>query len=235
MTQPLTEAFVYCWTDHLANRLYVGSHKGSVDDGYVCSSKLMMEEYNKRPSDFTRQIVAEGTFTDIRVLEAKLLDTINVKHDPDFYNQHNGNGDFYCKGHTVETRKKIGLSSRGNTNTKGRKIHTVESKAAISAHSKNNKAALGSKHTEEWKAQQSERQKGIDISYLHSPENIDKRRISLKGKIPWNKGIETTEETKAKISAAKRGTKHSEETKLKMKNRIPWNKGKSRRNNNVNG
>ena len=44
-----------------------------------------------------------------------------------------------------------------------------------------------------------------------------------------------TEETKAKISAAKRGTKHSEETKLKMKNRIPWNKGKSRRNNNVNG
>ncbi len=26
------EAFVYCWTDHKNKMLYVGSHKGSIDD-----------------------------------------------------------------------------------------------------------------------------------------------------------------------------------------------------------
>ena len=55
-------SFVYCWTDKKTNMLYVGSHKGSIDDGYICSSKPMMKEYKKRPQDFSRQIVAEGLF-----------------------------------------------------------------------------------------------------------------------------------------------------------------------------
>lgn len=63
------EAFVYCWTDHKTNMLYVGSHKGTTDDGYVCSSRHMMKEYKKRPSDFTRQIIAEGSLHDIRKKE----------------------------------------------------------------------------------------------------------------------------------------------------------------------
>ena len=52
------EAFVYCWTDNLTNILYVGSHKGTEDDGYVCSSKYMMKEYKSRPdkhNDETRK------------------------------------------------------------------------------------------------------------------------------------------------------------------------------------
>jgi hypothetical protein len=32
------DSFVYCWTDHKTGMLYVGSHKGTIDDGYVCSS-----------------------------------------------------------------------------------------------------------------------------------------------------------------------------------------------------
>ena len=35
----MKEAFVYCWTDHKTNKLYVGVHKGSINDGYICSSK----------------------------------------------------------------------------------------------------------------------------------------------------------------------------------------------------
>ena len=42
----MAEAFVYCWTDHKTNKIYIGSHKGDVNDGYVCSSKYMMEEYD---------------------------------------------------------------------------------------------------------------------------------------------------------------------------------------------
>lgn len=84
------EAFVYCWTDHKMNKLYVGSHKGSEDDGYICSSKIMLEEYNQRPQDFTRQIVAEGLDKDIRKLEVKILESVNAKLNEDFYNLSNG-------------------------------------------------------------------------------------------------------------------------------------------------
>lgn len=107
------EAFVYCWTDHKTNKLYVGSHKGKEDDNYVCSSKLMLEEYNKRSEDFTRQIIARGSFSDIRILEAKILDSLNVKEDRQFYNMHNGNGNFYLKGHTEEYKKRMSVLLTG--------------------------------------------------------------------------------------------------------------------------
>lgn len=101
------EAFVYCWTDHKTNKLYIGSHKGSLDDGYVCSSKTVMEQYKNRPSDFTRQIIAEGTINDIRMLECKILKSLNAAKDDQFYNKHNGDGKFICLGHSEKTRKKM--------------------------------------------------------------------------------------------------------------------------------
>lgn len=99
------EAFVYCWTDNKTNMLYIGSHKGTENDGYVCSSKIMLEEYNKRPHDFTRKILAKGSFEEIRKLEATLLNDINVKDNDLYYNMHNGNGDFYLKKHTEKYKK----------------------------------------------------------------------------------------------------------------------------------
>jgi hypothetical protein len=89
------EAFVYCWTDHKTKKLYIGSHKGSVDDGYVCSSKYMMIEYKKRPFDFTRHIVAEGNVKDIRKLESKILQAANARIDEQFYNKHDNDGFFF--------------------------------------------------------------------------------------------------------------------------------------------
>jgi hypothetical protein len=73
------EAFVYCWTDKATNKLYVGSHKGLTNDGYICSSKYMLEEYKNRPDDFSRQIIAEGNLKDIRKLETKILQSARIK------------------------------------------------------------------------------------------------------------------------------------------------------------
>lgn len=78
------DSFLYCWTDHLSEMLYVGVHKGSEDDGYVCSSKYMLEEYNKRPEDFTRQIIAHGTYSDCLSLEMAILQSVNAARDPGF-------------------------------------------------------------------------------------------------------------------------------------------------------
>ena len=55
-------AFVYVWKDTFSNKRYIGSHKGKPDDGYICSSEIMMEQYNRNPASFVRQILA--TFDD---------------------------------------------------------------------------------------------------------------------------------------------------------------------------
>jgi hypothetical protein len=43
------------------NKYYIGSHWGSPDDGYVCSSTLMKNAYKRRPFDFTRRIISRVT------------------------------------------------------------------------------------------------------------------------------------------------------------------------------
>jgi len=55
------EAFVYKWTDSLNGKIYIGYHKGKESDGYICSSKYMLEEFKKRPDDFHREILAIGS------------------------------------------------------------------------------------------------------------------------------------------------------------------------------
>ena len=107
------EAFVYTWTDWKTNQLYIGWHKGSVDDGYICSSKVMLEEYKKRPQDFTRQIVASGSSADMVNFEAVLLKGFDAKHNENFYNMHNGDGKFILFNHTQESKDKISASKKG--------------------------------------------------------------------------------------------------------------------------
>ena len=50
--------FVYIWFDRKNKRFYIGSHWGSYNDGYVCSSPWMKAAYRKRPLDFKRRILA---------------------------------------------------------------------------------------------------------------------------------------------------------------------------------
>jgi hypothetical protein len=122
-------AFVYCWTDHAHGKLYLGSHKGTLDDGYICSSKMVKEQMAIRPQDFTRQIIAVGTFSDMRMLEEVILKTVNAKHDPQFYNLHNCDGDFYNKGHAESTKKKIGIANTGKVRTsEQRKANSIRKK-----------------------------------------------------------------------------------------------------------
>ena len=99
----MSEAFVYCWTDKVTNKLYVGSHKGLTNDGYICSSKYMMEEYKNRPNDFSRQIIAEGIYVDMRKFEYMILKSANAALDEQFYNKHNGGDKFNT---TKESHKK---------------------------------------------------------------------------------------------------------------------------------
>ena len=50
--------FVYIWYDTKNKMFYIGSRKGKVDDGYICSSKWMKAAYIRRPETFTRRIIS---------------------------------------------------------------------------------------------------------------------------------------------------------------------------------
>ena len=49
--------FVYIWRDRKHKRYYIGSHWGTEDDGYICSSPWMSQAYKHRPQDFNRKIL----------------------------------------------------------------------------------------------------------------------------------------------------------------------------------
>ena len=48
---------VYLWYDRKHKRYYVGSHWGTENDGYVCSSTWMKKAYKRRPEDFKKKII----------------------------------------------------------------------------------------------------------------------------------------------------------------------------------
>jgi|688.fasta_scaffold16680_7 hypothetical protein len=174
------EAFVYCWTDKKTNMLYVGSHKGSTDDGYICSSKYMMEEYNKRPKDFSRQIIAEGDLSDMRKFETKILQAVNARLDEQFYNMHNNNGCYILKRHTESTKRKISESEKGKVVSQKSRLKMKNSKIGF----KNNR--WGTPHNEETKRKMSLSAQGrkfkeehkyklsqakLGKSWFHNPNN----------------------------------------------------------------
>lgn len=55
--------FVYIWFDRKHKRYYIGCHRGTEDDGYVCSSAWMMQAYKLRPQDFKRRILVRNIDT----------------------------------------------------------------------------------------------------------------------------------------------------------------------------
>lgn len=150
------EAFVYVWTDHRDNKLYVGSHKGTEDDGYVCTSKLMLEEYKERPGDFTRQVIAHGKTEDIRGLEYTILRSANASRDKSFYNLRNcTSSKTYCKQHTKAARLKMSANHAdvsGAKNPNYGKKHSEAAKLSMSLNSVGDKNGMfGRKQSQEVK------------------------------------------------------------------------------------
>ena len=162
------EAFVYCWTDRMTNKLYVGSHKGSIDDGYICSSKTMKEEYTKRPNDFVRQIIAMGNYEDIRNLEFKILDAANASKDEMFYNLHNGASNFKLSEEAIKK--------------------SVASKRKRGFFNPENNPMYGKRHSEEVKNEHSKRMSGLNNPNYGKQFSVEtKQKMAIARKIYWEK------------------------------------------------
>lgn len=237
------EAFVYCWTDHLRNMIYVGYHKGTIDDGYVCSSKLMKQYYKERPEDFSRMIIAQGSTDDMHNLERQILISMDAMNDVSCYNRSNGVKTYNIKEHTEETKRKISKINKGKTRTeedkkkmseyrKGKKKSKEHKKKISDAHigkniSEETKRKIsevnkGKKHSEETCKKISESLRG----FKQSIDSIEKTRLANLGKKHSEErkrknseshiGIRHSDETRKKMSDSKKGKRKSEETKKNM-------------------
>jgi hypothetical protein len=74
--------FVYIWRDRKNKMFYIGSHMGTIEDGYTGSSVRFKRAYKKRPFDFKRRILSFVSSFDKLILhreEEKWLNMIKVE------------------------------------------------------------------------------------------------------------------------------------------------------------
>ena len=175
------EAFVYSWTNTSNGKLYIGYHKGNPDDGYVCSSKPMLEDFMLDRTVFVRQIVATGSHKDMKAFESTLLVAFDAKSDPQFYNRSNGMGkDIGVEKHTEKTKEKMS------------KAHTGMKKPWVAEMNKERGATKGS-----WKVgQKSWKGEHPMLGKNHSNESLEKMSLNRKGKGTQPKSKETKDKMK---------------------------------------
>ena len=167
----MNNSFVYSWSDKNTSKVYVGVHKGHENDGYICSSVWMKSEYEKRPNDFSRTVIANGSFEDCAELEIRINREL-LKNPETCYNR--------CAGKAIlmtdEIKSKIGKSVSISTKGKTRPSYIGD---AIS------KAKKGKKFSESHKLALSLAQKGRK----DSPERIANRLKSFREAIAHRKEI----------------------------------------------
>lgn len=215
--------FVYIWYDRKHKRYYIGSHWGSEDDGYICSSRWMRKAYRRRPQDFKRRIISRVIKGrgDLLQEEYKWLQLISDDEiGKKYYNLTK-----HLNGHWVTDEEKrliinekISKANKGKPSPNKGKTLSEETKKKVSEGTKRGMASL-------------------DMSYR---SNIDYRskisenckRLQQEGKIGMS-GKSHSAKTKEKMSAAQSGSNnpmhnktHDAETKRKISeaSKLMWAK-----------
>ena len=84
----MSDSFVYCWSNLSNGKVYVGYHKGDINDGYICSSKskTFWEDFYNNDMIWYRQIITKSSIENCIKLETKILKALK-----------NNNGRMYNK------------------------------------------------------------------------------------------------------------------------------------------
>jgi hypothetical protein len=109
--------FVYIWYDRKHKRYYIGSHWGTENDGYICSSTWMRNAYKYRKEDFKRRIITKVTSSKADLLRKEYEYLSLIKEEElgkKYYNMTN-----HLNGHWfTEEEKAKTLSERISQKTK---------------------------------------------------------------------------------------------------------------------
>ena len=191
--------FVYIWRDKKHNRYYIGCHWGFEDDGYICSSPWMKQAYLHRPHDFKRRILKTNIEKrpDMFIEEQRYLNMIKQEEiKVRYYNLKISSNETWHKyderlktvGEKISAAKK-GKKTGPRDPSIGAKISASKKGTVFTEEHKQKlrEAKIGTKHTEEWKKQNSERVKQ-----------------------QWADGIRKPREAKAKLPSRKPGERMKE-------------------------
>jgi hypothetical protein len=235
----MTLAYVYKWTELSTGKWYVGARGARgchPDDGYICSSKVVKPLILANPDGWKREILFTSEPDEVFFIEAKLLDELNAKDDPQSFNKHNGDGKWSMRGKqfSPEHREKMGAWQLGRKFEKSSIEKRSESRkdfrqsdearqkigqslkgqrAGISPseeHRKKISATLTGRVNGPLSAEHKALLSAIKKGFKHTDDAIAKMRAAHKGKV-------LTAEHKAKISMGGKGIKKSEETKARMR------------------
>lgn len=204
--------FVYIWYDRKRKMFYIGSHWGSVDDGYICSSNRMRDAYRRRPEDFKRRIL-ETNIEDRNMTlhrEFKWFEYINESElGKKYYNLRKHKWGHWSTD--INSRLTVGQKISASPNrakniglaNKGKKVSEETKQLLREANKKQfedpyQKKLRRQKSLELWsdpeyRKRQIEKKKGKK----ESEETKKRKSLSMKGK---NKGKKCSEEQKKQIS-----------------------------------
>jgi hypothetical protein len=229
------DAFVYQWVNLTNGKIYIGYHKGDVDDGYVSSSHntQFWVDFNNCENKWKREILFFGSKDDCLRYEQELLRKIDIR-DEKYYNNARGSEIIFTNnvlGKMSKSQKKR-WENMSEEDKKSRNKKISESKKGVKRDeeigrhlSKLHKGKTFKERFGEDKAKFI----GKKISdsktgkHYHSEEHKKKLSLKLKGnkygqnqrdetreikRKKWlinNPGKNKTEETKRKISESKKG------------------------------
>lgn len=213
---------VYKTTNLVNGKIYVGkTHRKDGFDRYLGSGKVFRQAMRKYGREnFKREIIEEcETREDLDIAESKWIELLHAR-DPDIgYNlAPGGEGGGAYEGLTPEQREIRNRKISETTKGKPKRGHAVSEETRVHM-------------------QQAQQKKAQDPEYINSRKGvklssttIEKMSAAKKGKPrcggkDWT-GLHLSEETKAKIRAARIGMKQSPETVQKRKETIRRNKEK---------
>lgn len=149
------QGFIYLWYDRKHKRYYIGRHWGAVNDGYICSSRMMRQAYNRRPHDFKRRVLSYSNTKELLVLEEqRWLDMIKYEElGIRYYNKNKKSNtpSTYGFKHSAESKRKIGNALRGRIITH---VKTQKWKDSV----------IGRTHSEEEKKKRANSHRGLKRS-----------------------------------------------------------------------
>jgi len=105
--------FVYKWTNIINGKWYIGSHKGTIDDGYRHSSEILRHAEEKYGlENFVREILFEGNYKEdgIKAVESQYLQKYQAATNSESYNLSNISGP-NC--YSEETNRKRSQAMKG--------------------------------------------------------------------------------------------------------------------------
>jgi hypothetical protein len=211
--------FIYIWYDRKRKMYYIGSHWGSEDDGYICSSNRMRDAYRRRPDDFKRRILV-SSFRDRKTLleheevwlkkaERKKNRYYNIK----FVTSH---VQYPIKHWSYNLHKKEVVSRKISLKLLGRTHSEISiEKMKQRKHSDETKQKIRDKH----------------LGFIHSQETKNKMSKSRIGN-QWGKGAVRDKQFRENVSKFHTGKINSPETieKMRAAKRLWWEKRKLEKN-----